>query len=360
MGTAKGFATIMGAKKEAAFKTALAPTDKIPFLSEGIKWNYEDKIYEYLQGSAGIPGQDRIFEPSGGSLETEVIYTQKTDATNFVSVGLLIAMAMGDGGTFAGGANQHLLTDSLSSFFTLAWNKQINAAKVWEAVSCFINTMTITGEANGSVKATFEIIAYDLLTDGSVTTIANLEALPTTTPSPVLFNQMIFQIATHGAEPGASDQYGLKGFTLTLNNNLTPPEQLTLDATKTLDYAHTDAKQPIKPERNGHREVTLEIGLGRYSDDDFFDWWSGDTPLQAYFLGTHPSSSEEFDICIPNMKIIDMSAPVSGPEALEQTVTFRLFTEASTSDIQFSDNSTDVTSEFGIETDDERTAVIWS
>ncbi len=360
MGTAKGFATIMGVAKEGSFKTAVAPTDKVPFISEGIKWNYEDKIFDWLQGSAGIPGMDRVFEPSGGSLEAEIVYTQKTDATNFISTGLLIAMAMGDGGTFTGGANQHLLVDTLADPFTVAWNKQINAAKVWEAISCFINTMTITGETNGSLKVTFELIAYDLLTDSSTSEISDLTSLPTTVPSPVLFNQMIFQIADQSGEPGAGDQYGLKSFTLTLNNNLTPPEQLTLDATKTLDYAHTDAMQPIKPERNGHREVTLEVVLGRYSGDDFFDWQNNETALQAYFLGTHPSSSEEFDICFPHLKILDAPAPVSGPEVVEQTVTFQCFTRNSASDIQFSDNATNVTSEFGIETDDQRTAVIYS
>ena len=292
MANAKGYATIMGVSKETTFKSAVAPTDKVPFLSEGIKWNYEDKIYDYLRGSAGIPGMDRLFQPSGGSLESEIVYTQRTDASNFVSVGLLIAMAMGDGGTFTSGAIQHLLADTLDNFFTVAWNKQINAAKVWEAISCYINTMTITGEANGSLTVTFDLIAYNLVTDGSVSEITNLTTLPTTAPSPVLFNQMIFQIATQGAEPGASDQYGLESFTLVLNNNLTEPEQVTLDDTKVLDYAHTDAMQPIKPVRNGHREVTLDIVLARYSDDDFFYWWNAETALQAYFLGTNPSSTE--------------------------------------------------------------------
>ena len=51
----------------------------------------------------------------------------------------------------------------------------------------------------------------------------------------------------------------MDSFTLVLNNNLTEPEQATPDDTNVLDYAHTDAMQPIKPVRNGHREVTLDV-----------------------------------------------------------------------------------------------------
>ena len=60
------------------------------------------------------------------------------------------------------------------------------------------------------------------------------------------------------------------------------------------------------------------------------------------------------------MKITNIDATIAGPDVVKQNVTFKCLTRNSASDIQFSDNATNVTSEFGIETDDQRVAVIYS
>ena len=92
----------------------------------------------------------------------------------------------------------------------------------------------------------------------------------------------------------------------------------------------------------------------------FFDFAANDTNLQAEIYGTQPTSSEEFDISFPNLNIVGPpQAPITGAEALNQTITFRALKRNANSDLLFSDGSTTDDGEMWIETDNDRTAAIF-
>ena len=359
MGTSIGYKAIMGAAKETTYSTAVAPTDAVPLLTEGIEFNYEQKLYDWLQGSAGISGSKRTFKGVSGALEAEVLYTVKSGAA-FVSSDLLIALAMGTATWDAGqGSNRITLLDDLNVFGTLAWDKDVHATAPWEATSCLVNQMVLSASEKEGLKISLDLMIEALAYQGGTVTVSNLAALPTDVAPPVLFKDFVFQIGDHAGALDANDKTAISEFSLTLNNNLGGYQQATPDQTNQLSYNHTDALIPILPGRDGLREVLFEFVIPRYAADTFQVYLANDTDLQALLLGTDPASSEEFDIIIPNLKVESIAAPVEGPGLVTQTVTCRCFKRNSTSDVKFSDASTTDVGEVWIETDNSRTAAIF-
>ena len=183
MSNALGIKGIMGLGKEATFRTPVNATDRLLMLSEGINFDYSDALHEYLQGGAGIPGMERLFEPVGGSFECLVPYTKEN--TTFVSASLLIALAMGtctwDAGT---GANRITFLDDLNVFGTFAWNKW-RTDYVWELISTYIKSFSLTCSADSPMSLTAELLGYDLQRGGTATenTPTELVALATDVPN---------------------------------------------------------------------------------------------------------------------------------------------------------------------------------
>ncbi len=358
-----GYKTIMGTKLESGYRSAIEVTEKLLLRSESINFENENLLHDYLEGNASIPTWQRAFEPVVGSVEIDIPYTKLT-SSEFVSGTTLIAAAMGVVTYNAGqGSNEITMQDDLSKFITLAWDKDVHATRVWEAVSCYMNSMVLSSEAGQPLKATFDIQAYDLIIPGvasSTNTVSDLTSLPVDLPNLVMFDDFIFRIGDHGGILGDGDRIGISSFTITLNNNLTDPGQTTIDNTA----SHTDILQPIQPKRNGFREVTLEVVIPRYNADTFHVFQANDTPLQCDLLSTGPSS-EEFDIIFPNLKVMSVETNVAGPEVVQQTLTFRCFKWVATSDMTFSEGDAvdsadpEFNSELWVETDDERVSAIF-
>jgi len=351
-----GTKSIMGAALESAWGTAIDATDRIPLISEDISRQYENALHDYLQGSAGIPGMERLFEPVTGSLECYVPYTVKN--TTFVSADLLLAAAMGTCAWTAGqGSNEITFKDDLDVFITLAWIKYLESGDVMEATSCFINSFTLECSVDQPLKMSADVIA-NLIKHQTGTTqnqYSELVALATDVPDLILLRHFTCRIGDQGGALASTDDIGIMSFSLSVNNNLTEPQQTTRDDTS----SHTESLNTIQPVRNGFREVTLEVVIPRYDADTWFAFITADTNLQATLTSAHPSSTEEFDILIPNMKLTNVSAPVSGPEAMQQTLTFQcLKRNGDTSDILFGDGATTDDGEVWFELDNDRTADI--
>lgn len=355
--TGLGTKTIMGIHEESSYGSRVDASDtgdRIPLLSEGIEFDNVDVVHEHLAASAGVSAQQRVFEPVTGTLECQVPYTVKS-STEFISASLLLALGMGTV-TFPADSNQLTFLDDLNVYGTIAWDKGHHATDVWQAISCFISAFSISCNAGEAMTASFDIQAYDIDISNTTNSVTTLATLPSAVVDVdlVLFSDFVFRIGDQAGALAAGDQIALSSFTISVNNNLTEPQQTTLPASGTLNIF-----QPIQPVRNGFRETTLEITLPRYDADTFLDFRTNDTNLQAEFFGTQPTSSEEFDILFPNLKVINVSAPVAGAEAIEQSVTFRCLKRNSASDIVFSDGGGTNAGEMWIETDDDRTAVIY-
>jgi len=80
--------------------------------------------------------------------------------------------------------------------------------------------------------------------------------------------------------------------------------------------------------------------------------------LQATLEGTDPVNGHEFDIIFPNMKLNKVSAPIGGPEAIQQSLSFNCFKQNPNQTYKplFTDGATEATGEINFETDNERTA----
>jgi hypothetical protein len=345
-----GTKTIMGSKKETTFRTKVAVIEKLPIYSEGIEFDYTDVMHEYLYGGAGSQGSQRVMESVTGSVEMTVPYTVKS-GSNFVSASLPIALGMG-ASAYSDGGNQITFADDLNVFGTFAWDKGHHASSVWQATSCYVNSFTLACNAGEAMTLSCDLIAYDLAINATTNSVSGLAALPTDAGDLVLFSDFVFQIGDQAGALGTGDQESINSFTISVNNNLSDSEQTTPEGD------HTDSKKTIQPVRNGFREVTLEIGLPRYSSDTFVDFLNNQTKLQATLLATQPSSSEEFDIIFPNLKVESVSAPVGGSGVIAQTVTMRALVRNSASDVTFSGGSATDAGEMWIETDDGRTASI--
>ena len=364
--TGLGIEGILAIGKQAtnAYRTAIQATDKVPFLSESIE--LEDTIlnHDYLYGGAAVLDQQVVFKPISGSIESYLNYTT-INATpipdEFVSSTLLIALAMGGAPVFDTGRNELVGIDDLDVFGTIAVDKGMDTVSTWETIGAFVKGFTISGSANEYIKLSSEIQAGQLVISGSQNTPAELRAMDDVLSDLLMFSEGCFRIGDQGGALASTDKMGISAFTLSYSNNLTDNQQASCDDQNTLggsEAAHTVTTEPIKPCRNGFREVTFEFTVPRYEAETFIAWRDAGTKLQADYKFTNATTSYEFNIFMPYLKIEKVSAPVGGAEALTQTVTCRLFKINSLSDVTFTSGNA-ITGELGIETKDQRIAVLW-
>ena len=352
MATGIGYKSIMGVGKQSSYRTAVDATDRALMVSEGIEFDYQQVLHEYLHGGAGVVDSQRVSEPVSGTVEYVVNYSEKS-SSSFVSSSLPIALGFGASAwDSTNNRNKITFADNLSVNGTFAWDKG-QGSDPHEAVGCYVNAMTLACNAGEAMTLSTELKAYDLKMSSTSNTVAELEALPSDQPKLCLFSDLVFQVNQQGGALSSSDNVGISGFTLSLNNTLTDYEQSSPDNSS----SHTDAKKTIQPVRNGFREVTFEFTMPRYESDYFFDRLTADNNLQAVLAFDQPSSTNDFKIIIPNMKVESVSASVGGAGVIGQTVSCRCLKKNSASDVAFTDASTD-SGEVWIETADERTASI--
>ena len=85
-----------------------------------------------------------------------------------------------------------------------------------------------------------------------------------------------------------------------------------------------------EPSPTGFPEATLTLKFPRYNDANhaFFTNWNADTrkKMEIYFKGALIESTYyyEFTITMPNLKVTNASAPISGPGKIPTDISFRL------------------------------------
>jgi len=375
MAYSKGFAGRCGIAKNTQttwaniIATPQDPTDLVPLLSESLTDDYERIKNEQLYGGAGELEDAQGVQPITGDVEVEVHYDTKT-STSFWGTDIWFAIAMGSVSWDATNSyNKLALSDTLDDLSgtpitaTFAINKQVSTTP-WQFNGVYFNGFSITGNAKENIKATFPCVAYDVDRTTGGTTEAELNTLYTTVsvapPKKVLFSDMVFRIGDDADALGDADQLGINSFTFTLNRNLTDPEF------SSPDYGtHTATRNTIEPVVNGMREVTLSITLPRYKADSFFTWRDSDEKLQCDIKFTESSAGniKGFNIFIPTLKVVSVSAPISGSGVVPVTVNFKCFLKHADNSFMTLTDSTAITQEFAMEVRNKqngRTAVIWS
>lgn len=344
-----GNIAIMGMSKESSYRTAVDATDKIPFNSESIEAQPEVVDDESLQGVAGFKNSQKVFTPVGGSFDAGIVYSQKS-GSEYVSSDLPIALAMGDGGTYANSSNYFLLEDDLDVFGTVAVLK--GTSDVWENVSCYINSMSLAMDNKSGLKGSFDIIGYKQLRTGTTNVAADLTGLPSDVANQILSSDLTCYAGDTTNALTAADKKMVSSATLSLSNNMSDSEQATPE-----NSGHTDSDLTIEPVRNGFREVTLELTIPRYDSDTWLAYRDNQTELQVEFAFT--DGTHEFFIAVPSFKIQTVSAPVGGSGLITQTVSGKCFVPSHTITKFDNNSSVTVTTEFGIETKNERTSALW-
>ena len=266
MAKGAGFKTILGAVKEASYGTAIAVTEMIPFLSEGITHSQE---MNYDESLIGVAGYNRVFlKPGefGGPVEALLDYG---------GLDLLISAALGAAGSpgmvvdLYG--NTYTLTADVDISLALAANMDVEDATglLHEWPGSKIDKLTIKGNAGEPVSVTVDIVAQNhyITGDGSiVNSRANIAAATLLDVPVVMFEDMVFSIADNDDALAGGDALCIGDFELTIENGLR----------RLLTNCGLD-----EPERDKRRIISLSIGIPSYTSDQFYDWRSGKTELQA-------------------------------------------------------------------------------
>lgn len=347
MPTGQGLTARCALGVESTWGTGVAVTEVIPFTQEGIDKAIAQIIAQYLTGNAGVDGIRGSNISVQGDLQGEVVWD--TISSDPMGNERLVRGALGASARDAGnGLNKYYINSTIDDSYTIAFNK---AVSVWELQGCKISKLQITGQAGGSITFTATIIAANLLRTGDagiVNAASALTSLSYTTPTQVIFDDLTFRVGTHGDALASGDQVSINNFTFTIDNKLTEPQFESGDST------HTNNKLTLEPIRNDLREVMLEIELPRYTTDNFFSWYDASTALQIDLK--FATGSYEWNILLPNLKVIGTGAPIEGPGLIAPKYSMRVLrNNGVNTDMAFQD-STAIADEVGIEVKSDRTS----
>lgn len=360
MATGIGYPAVMGAGKETTYRTGVAMTDRIPYLSESLSEQIAMIEDDVLIGTAGRNALDKGPISLTGKINTELRYTQKS-GSSFCGVDLLLALSMAGTHTYASTVNTLKLGESPAVFATVALAKQV---AYWEYLSCYFEGFDLSGKVGEHLKVDFDTVAYNLLRTGTTNGATQFSNLAASGGKRVLFGDMTFRLGDTADALASGDNIGLKDFKLTLKNNLTGPQFSSPDNSAT----HTNGLLTIQPHRNGFREVMLEFTLPRYESSGWGTqletWKAAGTALQFKGLSSIDSAAKRFELNCPHVIIEDIQSPVSGPEVIETKVKCRVLRGVAVPNtvMLLIDGSTTVTEEFVIEmknSTDGRTAVVY-
>ena len=362
MATGVGYLSILGAAREATYRTAVTVDNRLPLLAgESIM----DKIgfipSEALGGKSGLREYNLAGKVVEGGVPMDLIYDQLVSGTpnRHVGIGLPLAIAMGTcAWSSAGTCNVLTFVESPSVPMTLAFLQRTDAVR--EAISCFAKGFTISGSAGKPAKLELDVIAYNLLRTGTVNSTTTLNALPTVYAPRCLFSDMTFRIASDFADVlAAVDQIAISDFTLKLDNGMSDAEFATPEST-----GHTSSTLTLQPVRSGFRTVTLEFTVPRHTADTYFASFIAGTPYQAQI--TFTSGTKTFTVYLPSLVIDDPQANIGDAGVFPEKIKMRALrggdynAGAGNAVMLLADGSSLVTEEMAIEMRNERTAVIWS
>lgn len=359
MPTGIGYLGYCGMTEQSSHRSAIAASDKVPFISEGILEDIARIESDWLDGKSGRRGDEAGEISVTGPIEMVMVHDE-LDSGEFVGVGLPIAAAMGTATYSAGeGVNQITLAESPEESLTVAFEKTVS---VHEQVGVQFKGFTITGSPGNDYRCTLDCMAYDY--DMTPTNVSSdLSSLPTDIPPRWLFGDTQFRMSTDFSDIlAAGDLVSISSFTLNYGAGMSDPEWAT-PLNSASDPYGTEARKSMKSERNDWRDITLEVTIPRYTANTWKTAHQADSPIQAW-LQVSASGSRRAWIYFPYMKIMTISESIAGPGFIVENITLKCFrgeayNAGAGNTVQvFTDTSTLITQEFAIETDNDRSAAI--
>jgi len=308
---------LVGLKKAATWGTAIAcgANDGILITAESLSQTIE----ELLDDSAGLAFIQRTDQGKidvAGNIEAYLRY-EGLDVTLALIMGTAGAPSVQ--GETAAYTNSYVMADALTGLFaTIAIKKKSD--KVWEFPSVKLNGFTIAFAMNGPSKLTLNAIPDQLKLDSVTNTTATLADLtyPDKGNRIIMNANSTFKI---NDEDGAALADGDKVY----------PTGGELSFTRPVAGDHKAGSDYIdEPAADGHPEAMLTLNFPRYNDANhaFFENWIADTRKKGelYFKGAliEDTYYYEFRVSMPNMKVVNPEAAISGPAKIPSTLKFRL------------------------------------
>ncbi len=309
---------IVGLKKAATWRTAVAcgANDGLLILSESMNEKREH-LEDDSAGLAFVQRTDQGKIEASGGLEGYMRYE---------GIDLALALIMGAAGTPSQQAattaytNSYTLATALTGLFaTLAMKKKSDIIHEYPSVKP--SGFKLSGSMNAPVKFSLENMIANKLDIASST---NTSATMANVTYPDKGNRIImnanttFQINDEdGAAVGAGDKVYPSGFEFSFSRKM--------------EADHVAGYEDVgEPDENGFPEATLTLDFPRYNDANhaFFTDFQAFTrkKMEIYFKGSVIESTYyyEFKITMPNMKLVDPEAAISGPGKIPTKLTFKL------------------------------------
>jgi len=298
-------------------KQKLLSPNKLSLELQSRSKNIETVESEFLDGIYGKKQIYHGFESGAGEIRGEAVIDINGFGWEHFVLGAIGSAA------FTLSTNIYKPHESLPLLTVAVQKYHGSNAKVWEFRSAKVNTLEVSGAvgtAGGKVSWTASLVGEKVLRTGEagiVNTTADFSTISTEERlEPLLMSKMTLKI-------------------------------------------HTDGSLPIEHERNGRQEVTLRIVRPRLYDMTFFDWFSGNTALQALLEFSTVGGTYSHKIYLPYLKITeDPSAEVGGPELLKEEINLVAVYNTSNlnANMTLSDGST-ITGQIAWEAKSKRTAV---
>ena len=225
------------------------------------------------------------FEVSGGSIEIPMVYK---------GIGMLFEAALGSSASAAAGAVFLHTYTAIADLPSLTIDVQRGTGSSEKFEGCMVSTMSISCEAGGEARASFEIIAE--------TAAARAAALgtPTFGDGPQVFH---FQSSTLSYN---SLVYKMRSMELTLDNKL-----------ERVNYL--GSKLTSQPQISDVREVTLTATMDLEDNNLYNSQISG---TSSNVEVTFTSGTNIFNILLRNCEITSYEDSVNSFGRIERTVTF--------------------------------------
>jgi len=280
-------------------------------------------------------------------------------------------MTCGDKGAYAVTTNVFQPADDFKTDVPYMTIAAIVGGIVKEVPNACVNSASVSGSSGGIVTASFDIIgrAMALGDTSGVTNVGGFDPantvgelnglydgstdLDSVHSNPATFNDVSFYIGNTVDALGAGDKFAISDFTININNNLSGAEQST-----TVNSGHTNSFWNIDPERNGMREVTVDFTLPRFESDTLLTWRDNQTDLQVR-IQLHKDASNFIYFAFPSVRLTSVESPVGGSGLLTQSCSAKAYIPEHSVMKFNTQSSVTVNREFGIETENQRTAKPW-
>lgn len=291
-----GAGTITGIGLEGTYNTAVAATNKLNLISNGLDVETQQNLDVTLCGvgdrDKSRPGRD----VASGPVVVQMTYDLRQPLLEQFSDGYTDEVA-----PTLDHYDWNLRSTQSLTIATLKRNTTVH-----EVAGCKTNTLTITGNGTDDIRMTADILAGTRTITGTVNTAASLGLL--TVPAlDILYNEMTLWIGDLADALAGGDEYNPESFTLTVSRNMV--------------HHFVNDRTPLEAVEDGHRDVTLQIVLPRTETDQFITWKETYERIQCQMAFTDGTSNKIFRF--PCGVVESAPQTVDGPEQQPTTITMR-------------------------------------